>query len=113
MLLSDSALVGLTRAYGKYLPREGIALNIVCPYVVRTNISTEKFYEQVDTQQILTPMSVITDGFEALLNGNESGVVMECGPHGPIPRDGLDFLDEKAKLTYEILEPRALPLSEL
>lgn len=113
MALDHSGLVGLTRAYGRYLPREGITLNIICPHIVRTNISTDKFYQQVEERDLLTPMSSITDGFEVLLNGNQSGVVMDCGPHGPVPRDGLEFVDEKAKLTCDILEPRALPLSEL
>ena len=103
----------MTRAYGKYLPKEEITLSIVCPHIVRTNISTDAFYSKVEEQGLLTPVSTIIEGYEKSMEGTLSGIVMECGPRGAFPREGTEFAYDEAEQSCILAEPRAQPLTEL
>ncbi|KAK0260085.1 hypothetical protein LTS09_005420 [Friedmanniomyces endolithicus] len=76
------AIIGFVRSFGKYLPEEGVTLNAVCPNVVKTNISTSAFYDELDAKKLLTPMKSVIEAFERLLDGGESGECIEAGPHG-------------------------------
>ncbi|KAK5689726.1 hypothetical protein LTR97_012725 [Elasticomyces elasticus] len=105
------AVVGVVRSYGKYLPEEGITLNAVCPNVVRTNISTDAFYSQLESQGLLTPMESVIDAFERLLDGKESGECLEVGPKGNVVlRQPAEHLDAESGKIMETLYHRGRPL---
>ncbi|KAK5732719.1 hypothetical protein LTR17_010274 [Elasticomyces elasticus] len=105
------AVVGVVRSYGEYLPEEGITLNAVCPNVVRTNISTDSFYSQLESQGLLTPMESVIEAFERLLDGKESGVCLEVGPKGNVVlREPAKHLDPESGKIMEMLYHRGRPL---
>lgn len=109
------AIVGLTRSYGKYLPEESITFNSICPNVVRTNISTAAFYDQLEEKGLLTPIEGVIETFESLLGKNDqSGECFEIGPHyktqGAILTHGPPYLDDESAATFELLYHRGRPL---
>lgn len=103
------ALIGLTRSYGKLLPKEDITVNAVAPHVVRTAISSGEFYDKLQEKGLLTPLSGVIAAFEEILSGDDSGQVYECGPqnrHWTV-REGAEYLDQKSKLCCDLLQERA------
>lgn len=105
------ALIGLTRSYGVLVQDEGITVNAVAPNVVRTAISSDKFYDQIEEEGLLTPMDGLMAAFEEILGGGGSGDVFECGPKGGYTkRKGAEYLDEESGKCCEKLLPRAKPL---
>lgn len=110
----SSGVVGLTRSYGAYLPEEHITLNAVCPNVVRTPISTTDFYDKLEAEGLLTPMSSVVNAFEKLLDGKFSGQCLEAGPNGGIEfRQPAEHLDRETAKLMELLYERARPLHQL
>jgi hypothetical protein len=93
------------------LPEEKITLNSVNPNVVRTNISTGAFYDQVQEKNLLAPIEGVVDTFESLLGSNNtSGECFEIGPdyseQGAVPRKGAGALDDKTGVILEMLYHR-------
>jgi len=110
-------VVGLVRSYGKYLPEEKIALNAICPNVIRTNISTGAFYDILEKDGLLTPIEGVIETFEGLLDsGTTSGEIFEIGPHytkeGARPRKGPEYLDKESEQVFELLYERGHPLHQ-
>lgn len=109
-------MVGFVRSYGKYLPSEKITLNAITPNVIRTNISTQQFYDKLDSEGLLTPIEGVVDAFENLLGDNPmSGECLESGPNyakgqGLVHPKFVDFVDEESRTVFDKLEVRALPL---
>lgn len=109
-------VVGFVRSYGKYLPSEKITLNAVTPNVIRTNISTQQFYDKLDDDGLLTPIEGVVDAFESLLGDNPmSGECLESGPNyakgqGLVHPKFIDFVDEESKTVFDRLEVRGRPL---
>lgn len=104
-------VVGFTRTYGKLLPEEGIALNAVCPNIVRTKISSQEFYDHVDRVGVLVPMEGLMSAFDNILDGSDSGELYECGPRGGWEkRKETEFLDEESSKSMDLLMARARPL---
>lgn len=107
------ALIGLTRSYGKLLPEEGITINAVAPNVVRTNISSDTFYQQLESKDLLTPMQPLLQAFDDMISGNGSGLVYECGPdnaHEWTLRESADYLGLKSEICCELLQNRGRQL---
>ncbi|KIX98778.1 uncharacterized protein Z520_05239 [Fonsecaea multimorphosa CBS 102226] len=110
-------VVGLVRSYGKYLPEEKITMNAVCPNVIRTNISSSTFYDQVEKAGLLVPIEGVIDTFEKLLGSDAtSGEIFEIGPNykdqGAVQRKGTEFLDKESEKTFELLYHRSKPLHQ-
>ncbi|KAF9888597.1 hypothetical protein FE257_008529 [Aspergillus nanangensis] len=79
---SKHAITGLVRSWGKALPSEGITLNSINPNAMRTNISTGDFYQLLEAENLLTPLSGCVDACARLLGNNgESGECFEIGPN--------------------------------
>ncbi|KAK0362903.1 hypothetical protein LTR02_004929 [Friedmanniomyces endolithicus] len=107
------AIIGFVRSFGKYLPEEGITLNAVCPNVVKTNISTSAFYDELEAKKLLTPMKSVIEAFERLLDGGESGECIEAGPHGNlVVRKAAEHIDEETGVVMEMLYHRGWPLHQ-
>ncbi|OAL48226.1 NAD(P)-binding protein, partial [Pyrenochaeta sp. DS3sAY3a] len=87
------ALVGLTRSYGALLREEGITVNAVAPNVVRTSISSDNFYQALETEGLLTPMEGLMSAFDEIITRAGSGEVYECGPKNSwTKRLGVEYL---------------------
>jgi hypothetical protein len=87
----------------------------VNPNVIRTNISTSKFYERLDRVNLLSPIEGVTEAFRSLLGKNDaSGECFEVGPnyttHGAVLREPMEYLDPETKEVMDILYERGLPL---
>jgi hypothetical protein len=113
----DSAVVGFVRSYGKYLPEERITLNAICPNVVRTNISTQTFYDSLEEKGLLTPLESVPEIFEKLLGDNPaSGECYEIGPHykteGAKPTKPPPYLDDESAAVFDLLYARGRPLHQ-
>jgi NAD(P)-dependent dehydrogenase (short-subunit alcohol dehydrogenase family) len=109
--------VGLVRSYGKYLPEEQITFNAVCPNVIRTNISSQAFYDQLEEKGLLTPIEGVPDAFEKLLGASqESGECYEIGPNyktqGVLNTRGPPYLDDESATVFEALYQRSRPLQQ-
>lgn len=105
------ALIGLTRSYGVLLKGEGIALSAVAPNVVRTSISSDVFYNQMEGRGLLTTMEGVLEAFTEILEGDESGEIYECGPSGGwSKRQPAGYLDEKSEQCCDLLLDRAQAL---
>ena len=109
--------MGFVRSYGKYLPEEKITLNAVCPNVIRTNISTQGFYDTLEEKGLLTPIEGVPDVFEKLLGDNDtSGECFEVGPHyktqGAIATKGPPYLDDESATVFDMLYERGKPLHQ-
>lgn len=108
-----SGVVGFVRSYGKYLPEEQITLNAVCPNVVRTHISTDIFYDQVEAEGVLTPMKGVVDAFESFLDSDTSGECMEVGPKGGFSAKAPPpYLDKESERVMDMIYRRAHVLHE-
>lgn len=81
-----SGVVGFVRSYGKHLPTESITLNAICPNVVRTNISTNEFYDSLEAQNSLVPMNNVVEAFERCLDTDISGETLEVEPSSIVHR---------------------------
>jgi len=81
------ALVGFTRTYSRMVEGENITINGICPNIVRTNISSSSFYDQMEAKKLLTPMETLLGQFEELMGVNkQTGSIIECGPGGAMAR---------------------------
>lgn len=110
-----SALVGLVRSYGTYLPEEKITMNALCPSVVRTNMSTQAFYDNLESMGIMTPIEGITETFEKFLGANKtSGICYEIGPNyktqGAVETFGRPYIDRESAILFDKLYERSRPL---
>jgi hypothetical protein len=111
LTLFTSGVIGFVRSYGKYLQDEKITINAICPNVVRTNISSSAFYEQLDAKGLLTPMESLIEVFESLLGTNKaSGEIYEVGPRGIQDRPAVEYMDNETQDLCELLLERARPL---
>lgn len=91
-------VLGFVRSYGKYLPEEKIALNAICPNVVRTHISTDAFYDQLEPKGLLVPMEYLTKTYEGWLGDDKnSGQLVECGPKGCRVAEPPEFMDKESE----------------
>jgi len=111
------AVTGFVRSYGKHLPQEKITLNSVNPNVVRTNISSGAFYDDLEKQNLLTPIEGVIDAFEKLLGSDDtSGECFEIGPNykdqGAVPRKAPEYLDDESGKVCELLYHRGYPLHQ-
>ncbi|KAK4550130.1 hypothetical protein LTR36_003097 [Oleoguttula mirabilis] len=106
-------VIGFVRSFGKYLPEESITLNAVCPNVVRTNISTSAFYEDLESKGLLTPMKPVMDAFAQFLDGDISGECLEAGPKGNLVRRApAEHLDPESAVVMEMLYERGHALHQ-
>lgn len=111
LTLPYSGVVGFVRSYGKHLVEEKITLNAICPNVVRTNISSDAFYDKLEPRGLITPVENLIKVFDSLLGANEvSGETFEVGPVGTQSRPVPDYMDDETKELCEILLDRGRPL---
>lgn len=104
-------IIGLTRSYGNLLEHEDITVNAVAPNVVRTAISADSFYNEMEGQGLLTPMDGLLEAFTEIMYGETSGEVFECGPKGSYTkREGATYLDDESRRCCEMLQVRAKAL---
>jgi NAD(P)-dependent dehydrogenase (short-subunit alcohol dehydrogenase family) len=97
--------VGLARSYGRLLAEEGVLMSAVAPNVVRTNITKGTFYDTLEGLGLLTPMEGVMSAFEAILDGDESGIVYECGPRGGwTKREVAEYLDKETTTLCGMLD---------
>ena len=113
-LTIPSGAVGFVRSYGKYLPEEQIALNAVCPHVLRTGISTASFYDDVEVKGLLTPIEGVVETFEKFIDSDMSGECLEIGPvGGPTIRGAPEVLNKESEQLNELLYHRGRPLQQV
>ncbi|EME79527.1 uncharacterized protein MYCFIDRAFT_87321 [Pseudocercospora fijiensis CIRAD86] len=106
-------VVGFVRSYGKHLLTEAITLNAICPDVVRTNISTDAFYSQMEAKGLIVSMESVTQAFEQCLDENISGETLEIEPKsGVFLRSGPEPFDQEAEETLKLLHQRGLHLQQ-
>ncbi|KAK4629690.1 Short-chain dehydrogenase/reductase prx7 [Fulvia fulva] len=104
-------VVGFVRSYGKHLPAEGISLNAICPNVVRTSISTETFYSDMQARKLLVPMETVVQAFERCLDADISGETLEIETRSGIThRSAPEPFDQDAADTLALLHVRGSPL---
>lgn len=109
---SKHAVTGLVRSWGLDLPAEKITLNCLIPSVMRTNISTQDFYDALESERLLTPLHGAVDACEQLLGSNSmSGQCFEIGPdydngQGLTHPNFATFTDEKHRLVFDHLAAR-------
>lgn len=105
-------MVGFVRTYGKWLPREKITLNAVCPNVTRTGISTDVFYQQVEDRGLVAPMSALMDAFESFLGASDvSGECFEAPPNGGFYRRApAEWLNKESEELLMMTYDRSIPL---
>ncbi|EME44180.1 hypothetical protein DOTSEDRAFT_53364 [Dothistroma septosporum NZE10] len=104
-------VVGFVRSYGKHLPTDAITLNAICPNVVRTNISTEAFYSDMQAKELLVPMETVVEAFARCLDTDISGETLEIEPRSGIThRSAPEPLDRDAADTLALLHVRGSPL---
>ncbi|KAJ4389503.1 hypothetical protein N0V93_006973 [Gnomoniopsis smithogilvyi] len=95
---SKHGVVGFVRSYGKHLPEEGIALNAVCPNVVRTGINDTSFYNILDQRGLLTDIRDVVNAFESFVDNNMSGECAEVGPNGGFTiKSPTEYLDRESE----------------
>lgn len=110
---SKHGVVGFVRSYGKYLPREGITLNAVCPNVVRTGINDPSFYDELDHRGLLTDVKDVVDAFEHFVDNDISGECAEVGPNsGFVIRPPTGFLDKESEEVVKFIAGGHLHLHE-
>jgi NAD(P)-dependent dehydrogenase (short-subunit alcohol dehydrogenase family) len=106
------ALIGLTRSYGNLLPGEGMTLSAVVPSVMRTSISSDVFYNQMEERGLLTPMEGVLGAFKEMIVSDGSGKVYECGPEGGWKeKRGAEYIDARSEQCLELLLQRATALN--
>jgi NAD(P)-dependent dehydrogenase (short-subunit alcohol dehydrogenase family) len=111
ILSKSSAVVGFTRSYGALLAPEAIAINAVCPNIVRTNISTSEFYETVDKKGLFTPMESMVQIFQSLLGSDpRNGCIFECGPQGVLLRDAQGYMDDATEEACSLIRDRSVTM---
>jgi NAD(P)-dependent dehydrogenase (short-subunit alcohol dehydrogenase family) len=104
--------VGFVRGFGKYLPREQITMNAVCPCVVRTGM-TNAFSDKLEGLGLLTPMSSVVEAFLSMLGSNDvSGECFEAGPKGYKIKSPSDYSDEEIMRTMMMISEKSLSLHE-
>lgn len=104
LTIIQSAVVGFTRSFGKYLPRENITLNTICPTIVATGISTGTFYQQAEEKGLLVTLDALMDAFDYVMTSDVSGEAIEIlpGGDGHAIKEGPKFTDEKCKQSIEL-----------
>lgn len=106
---SKHAVAGLVRSLGKALISEGVTLNSVNPNVMRTNFSTDKFYDSLDSEGLLTPMQGCLDACQRFLDDDQlSGQNFEIGPNydkgqGLVDPQFAPLVDEAQKRVFDKL----------
>ncbi|KAE8377283.1 hypothetical protein BDV26DRAFT_293366 [Aspergillus bertholletiae] len=110
---SKHAITGIVRSWGKALPAEGITLNSLNPNVLRTNLSTGQFYNSLDQEGLLTPISGVVETCERILDGaaTASGECFEIGPNYAFGQGAFhprfpELVDEKQKMVFDRLAER-------
>jgi hypothetical protein len=90
----SSAIVGLVRTYGYFLPKEDITLNAICPHVVRTGISTALWwYDDLEKRGLLTDINNVVAGFEDYMGkSTRSAECFEAGPKGSRVVQFMDYM---------------------
>lgn len=92
---------------------EGITINAVCPNVVRTNISTSSFYDDLEAHGLLTPMDGVIQAMDSFLTAKVSGEILEAGPNGGFTqRAPAEPLDGESFQVCEQLHKRGLRLHQ-
>ncbi|KIW84851.1 hypothetical protein Z517_00239 [Fonsecaea pedrosoi CBS 271.37] len=105
-------IVGFVRGFGKYLPREQITMNAVCPAVVRTAM-TNAFSDRLEGLGLLTPMSSVVGAFQSMLGSNDvSGECFEAGPKGYKIKSPSDYSDDEMRRTMLMISEKSVSLHE-
>lgn len=95
------------------MPTEGITLNAICPDVVRTNISTNAFYDILEERNLLVSMESVVEAFERCLDTDISGETLEIEPHSGIThRSAPEPIDQDAADTIKLLHQRGASFHE-
>ena len=87
-------------------------MNCVSPNVIRTNISSQAFYELLEEKKLLTPMKGLIDAFESMLGDDAtSGEIFEIPPIGGYSiRKAPEYLDQESEEVCRLLYHRSKPL---
>ncbi|KAI1616927.1 hypothetical protein EDD36DRAFT_149362 [Exophiala viscosa] len=100
-------VVGFVRAFGKFLPREKISINAICPAIVKTgiNIGRSNWYEEAEKLDLVVKMESLINAFESLLGGSDvSGECIEIpagktdAPNGWILKPQNDFTTSESEV---------------
>jgi NAD(P)-dependent dehydrogenase (short-subunit alcohol dehydrogenase family) len=71
---SKHAVLGLTRSLAPKVYHEGITINALAPSIVRTALGPKEFFDAMEVEGRVTPMSTLTACVDTLLDGNMTGV---------------------------------------
>ena len=105
-----SAIVGFVRSLGVNLPAHNITLNAICPGIVKTNIGTGDFYEQVEREGLLVPMEILLNSFESLMGPDgTSGEAIEVlsGEVGARIKERVPYTNDKCRESVEMTNARS------
>lgn len=71
---SKHAVLGLTRSLAPKVYQEGIAINALAPSIVRTALGPKEFFDAMEAEGRVTPMSTLTACVDTLLDGRMTGM---------------------------------------
>lgn len=109
-----SGIVGLVNGFGKYLIKENITLNAICPHVVRTSMSPDHFYDKVEEEGLMTPISMVMEAFKSILGSSQiSGACLEVGPNGFAIMSAPDYWNEESKRSTDLISKNGEKWHEL
>lgn len=109
-----SGIVGLVNGFGKYLIKENITLNAVCPHVVRTSMSPDHFYDKVEEERLMTSISKVIEAFKLILGNSQiSGECLEVGLNGFTIKSAPDYWNEESKRSADLISKNGEKWHEL
>lgn len=77
-------------------------MNAVVSNVVRASISSPVFHERLEDQRLLRPLEGVV-----IIEGEESGIVYECGPKGGCAKtEAVGYLDVEKEVICQMLGVR-------
>lgn len=109
--LSKHVVTALTRSLGRQLQAEKITMNAFCPSSIRTNFTSEAYYEQLVKEDLLTPMDGVLEVVEKTLGtADVSGECYEIGPNyekvGLVSPKWPDYADDATARIFELINLR-------
>lgn len=88
-------------------------MNAFCPSSIKTNFAKESYYEQLEKEDLFTPMDGVLEVVEKTLgSGDVSGECFEIGPNYQKTGQGLvkpkfpEFIDGEMRRIFELINAR-------
>lgn len=108
---SKHAVTSITRSLGLSMPAERITVNAYCPSSIRTGFGKDAYYQQLEAENLLTPMAGVLEVLDLTLGTSEvSGQCFEIGPN--YEKNGLvkpkfpEHVDKETARVFELIDIR-------